>query len=72
MNNARSTHERAITIKILVGKRKGKRPILTPGYAFEHNIKIDSTEIGLQSVHWIHMTQDRNRCLAFVNTVMNL
>jgi hypothetical protein len=36
------------------------------------NIKIDFREIGLCSVDWIDLTQDRGQWMALVNTVMNL
>jgi hypothetical protein len=36
------------------------------------NIKMDLLEIGWDGVHWIGLTQDRNKWRAFVNAVMNL
>jgi hypothetical protein len=38
----------------------------------EDNIKMDLREIGFGDVDWIHWAQDRDRCRALVNTVMNL
>jgi hypothetical protein len=33
---------------------------------------MDLTERGWEGVDWIHPVQDRDQCLALVNTVMNL
>jgi hypothetical protein len=33
---------------------------------------MDLREIGLEDVDWIYLGQDRDRCQALVNTVMNL
>jgi hypothetical protein len=33
---------------------------------------MDFTEIGLESVDWIHLAQDKDWWQALVNTVMNL
>jgi hypothetical protein len=36
------------------------------------NIKMDILEIGVNVVDWIGLAQDRYRCRALVNSVMNL
>jgi hypothetical protein len=36
------------------------------------NIKKDLLEIGVSVVEWIGLAQDRYRCRALVNSVMNL
>jgi hypothetical protein len=36
------------------------------------NVKIDLREIGWDGLDWIDMSQDRDKCGALVNTVMNL
>jgi hypothetical protein len=46
--------------------------IRRPGRRWMHNIKMDLLEIGLNVVGWIGLAQDRYRCRALVNTVMNL
>jgi hypothetical protein len=33
---------------------------------------MDFREIGWDGVDWIHLVQDRDRCRAVMNTVMNL
>jgi hypothetical protein len=58
--------------KILVGKPEGKRLFGRPKCRGEDNIRMDLTEIGWKSVHWIHVTQDRDQCWALVNTPMKL
>jgi hypothetical protein len=51
--------------KVLIGKPEEERPLGIP-------IRMDLREIGLGSVDWIQLAQDRNRWRALVNTVMNL
>jgi hypothetical protein len=46
--------------KILVGKLEGKRPLGKPRGRWEDNIKSGLREIGLESVNWIHLAQDRH------------
>jgi hypothetical protein len=36
------------------------------------NIKVDLVEIKLDGVDWIDLAQDKHKCRALVNTVMNL
>jgi hypothetical protein len=60
--------------RVLVGKPEGKRPLERPRRGWEDGIKMDLREIGLGGggVEWIQLAQDRDRCLAPVNAVMNL
>jgi hypothetical protein len=58
--------------KILVGKPEGKRPLGRPRRRWEHNIRMDLTEIEWDGVDWIHLAQGRDQWRALVNTVMNL
>jgi hypothetical protein len=57
---------------ILVGRPEGRRPLGRPRRRCEDNIKRDLREIGFGDVDWIYWAQDRDRCWALVNTVMNL
>jgi hypothetical protein len=57
---------------ILVGRPEGRRPLGRPRHRWEENIKMDLREILFGDAGWIHLAQDRDRWLAFVNTVMNL
>jgi hypothetical protein len=58
--------------KILVGKPEGRRPLGRPRRRWEDNIGMDLREIGSGDVDWIRLAQNRDRWLAFVNTVINL
>jgi hypothetical protein len=57
---------------ILVGRPEGTRPLGRPRRRWEDNIMMVLREIGFGDVDWIHWAQDRDRCRALVNTVMNL
>jgi hypothetical protein len=57
---------------ILVGRPEGRRPLGRPRCRWEDNIKMDLRELGFGDVDWIHLSQDRDRWRALVNTVMNL
>jgi hypothetical protein len=56
---------------ILVGKPEGRRPLGKSMHRWEDNIKIDFREVGFGDVDWIHLSQERDRWRALVNTVMN-
>jgi hypothetical protein len=56
----------------VVGKPEGRRPLGRPRRRWEYNIKMDLREIGWRGVDWMHVTQDRDKWRAVVNTVMNL
>jgi hypothetical protein len=58
--------------RVLVGKPKGKRPLVRQRHRWEDGIKMDLREIGWGGVEWIHLAQDRDRWRALVNVVMNL
>jgi len=58
--------------RVLVGKRKGKRPIGRSRCRWEDNIKVDLQEVGCGGMDWIELAQDRDRWQALVNAVMNL
>jgi hypothetical protein len=58
--------------RVLVGKPKGKRPLVRPRRKWEDNIKLDLREIGIDGANWIRLAQNRVQWRAFVNTVMNL
>jgi hypothetical protein len=58
--------------KFLVGKPEGKRPLGRPGHRWEDNIRMDLKGIGLGSVDWIRLAQDRGRWRAVLSAVMNL
>jgi hypothetical protein len=68
---ARMGEERKV-YKVLVGKAEGKRPLGRPRRRREDGIRMYLREIGLGSVDWIRLSQDRDRWRAVVNAVMNL
>jgi hypothetical protein len=58
--------------KVLVGKPEGKRSLGRPSLRWEDGIRMDVRKIGWGSVDWIRVAQNRDRCRAVVNAVMNL
>jgi hypothetical protein len=58
--------------RLLVGKPEGKRPVGRPRHRWVDNMKVDLLEIGWGGVDWIGLAQDRDKCRALVNAVMNL
>jgi hypothetical protein len=58
--------------KVLVGKPEGRRPLGRPRHRWEDGIRMDLREIGLGSVDWIQLAQDRDWWRAVVSAVMNL
>jgi hypothetical protein len=58
--------------RILVGRPEGRRPLGRPRRRWEDNIKMDLQEVGLGSMDWIDVAQDRDRWRAVVSAVMNL
>jgi len=64
--------ERRGVYRVLAGKPLGKRPLGRPRRRWEDNIKMDLQEVGCGGVDWIELAQDRDKCRALVNAVMNL
>ena len=56
---------------VLMGKREGKRPLGRPRPRREDNIKMYLQGMGCGDMDWIELAQDRDRCRALVNAVMN-
>jgi hypothetical protein len=55
----------------LLGKPERKRPLEIPRPEWLDNIQMYLGEVRC-GVDWIGLAQDRNRCRALVNSVMNL
>jgi hypothetical protein len=55
-----------------IGQVHLKRPLGRPRRRWEDGIRMDLREIGLESVDWIRLAQDRDRWRATVSAVMNL
>jgi hypothetical protein len=68
---ARIGEERGV-YRVLVEKPEGKRSLGRPRRRCEDNIKMDFQKLGCGGMDWIGLAQDRDRCLAIVNEVMNL
>ena len=64
--------ERRGVYRILVGKPKGKGPLVRPRRRWEDNIEMDLQDVGCGGMDWIELAQDRARWLAFVNAAMTL
>jgi len=58
--------------RVLVGKPEGKRSLGRPRHRWEDNVKMDLQEGGCGGMDRIDLAQDRDRCQAHVNVVMNL
>jgi hypothetical protein len=58
--------------RVLVRKPEGKRPLGRPRHRWEHNVKLNLREKGINVANCIRLFQDRVQWRAFVNTVMNL
>jgi hypothetical protein len=54
-----------------VGKPEEKRPLGSPRFRWENNIKMGLTEIRWGGMDWIDLAQDRYEWKVLVNTVMN-
>jgi len=54
------------------GNPKLKRPLGRSRRRWEDNIKMDLQEVECGGMDWIELAQDRDRCRALVNAVMNL
>jgi hypothetical protein len=58
--------------RVVVGKRKGKRPLGRPRRRWEDNMNMDLQEVGCGGMDWMELAQDRDRWRVLVNVVMNL
>jgi hypothetical protein len=64
--------EKRNAYRLLVGKPEGKRPLGRPRRRWMDNIKMDLLELRLGAVDWIGLAQDKEKCRAVVNVIMNL
>jgi len=56
---------------VLAGKPEGKKPLGRPRHRWKDNIKIDHQVVGCEGMDWIDLAQERDRCWALVNAIMN-
>jgi hypothetical protein len=54
------------------GKPEARGPLERLELKGENNIKMYLREIGLKNVDWVYLARVGDRCMAVVNTVMNL
>ena len=64
--------ERRVMYRVLLVKPEGKIPFGKRRRRRKDNIKLDLQEVGCASMDWIELAQDRDKCQAFMNVVMNL
>jgi hypothetical protein len=55
---------------ILVGTPEGTKQLRRPKSTLEDNIKVDLKVIKVGGCRWIHLAQDSNWWMAFLNTVI--
>jgi hypothetical protein len=58
--------------RVLMGKPEVKTPLGTPRCRWEDNIRLDLQEVRCSGMDWIGLAQDRDRCPAIENAVINL
>jgi hypothetical protein len=63
--------EKRNAYRLLVGKPERRRPLGRPRRRLVDNIRMDLVEVGWGDVDWIGLAQDRDRCRALVNSVLN-
>ena len=69
-NVARMDEDRS-ALKILTGKPTGKRHLGRPRRRWEHNIRMDLEEIGVNAGNWVDLAHD-NYWRALVDAALNL
>jgi hypothetical protein len=72
MGRACSTNGEKTAYRLVVEKPEGKRPLGRPRREWVNNLRMNLGEVGWGDVDWIGLAQDRNRCRALVNSVLNL
>ena len=59
-------------LKMLTGKRTGKRPLGSPRCRWENNITMELKKIGINSRNWVDSAQDSEYWRALMNAAMSL
>ena len=58
--------------RVLMGKPKGKRPLVRPKRRWVDNIGTDLQEVGCGYMDWIGLAQNSDRWRTLVSSVMDL
>jgi hypothetical protein len=64
--------ERRNAYRVLVGKPEGRRHLEEPGIDERIILNWIFKKCDVKNMDWFHLAQDRDRCGAVVNAVMNL
>jgi hypothetical protein len=64
--------EKKNAYRLLVRKPEVRRLLGRPRRRWLDNIRTDLVEVGGGDVHWIGLVQDKDRCRALVNSLLNL
>jgi hypothetical protein len=64
--------DRRVAYKDLVGKPERKSPLGRPRRTWDNNINLGHQEVGLGTLDWIDLAQDRDRWRDLVSAVINL
>jgi hypothetical protein len=64
--------DRRVSYKVLVGKPDRKSPLGRPRRTWDNNINLGLQEVGLETLDWIYVAQNMDRCRDLVNAVRNL
>jgi hypothetical protein len=59
-------------LKVVGGKARRKEMPGRPRCRWVNNIRMDLLELGWGGLDWIGLAQDRDKCRALVNSVLNL
>jgi hypothetical protein len=59
-------------VQNLVERPEGRRLLGRPRQRWEHNIKMDLREIGLEGVYWMRLAEARDQWQASVKMAVNL
>jgi hypothetical protein len=57
--------------KVVVGKHERKNPVGRPRHTWDNNIYMGLQEVGLGTLDWIDLAQDRDRWRNLLNAVIN-
>ena len=63
MGHVAHTGEKRNVYRVLVRKPNGKIPFGRPSCRWKVTTKLDLKEVGLEGMNWIHLTEDRGKCV---------